>query len=148
MSTLGTATQRHRLHLMRQLMDQEDVDALAFTTAAYFQFATNFSTDVRPWERPVVCVVPGNGTPFVILNELSLHHWRFGTEAASLWVSDAAFYTEHLGVREPGLPLITQWTALLATDSAKRVWRSPGSALKDLCHRSCVNCCQLFAWST
>lgn len=114
MPTLGPATQRHRLELMRRLMDREDVDALAFTTSAYFQFATNFSTDVRPWERPVVCVVPRDGTPFAILNELSLHHWRFRSEAGQLWVSDATFYTEHPSVREPGLPLITQWTALFA----------------------------------
>ena len=28
------------------------VDALVFTTADFFQFATNFHTDVQPWERP------------------------------------------------------------------------------------------------
>src|ERR1700687_983826 len=58
MPMLGEGTRGHRWRLMRELMDRENVDALAFTTGAFFQFATNFSTDVRPWERPVVCGVP------------------------------------------------------------------------------------------
>src|ERR1700735_1211254 len=95
MATLGPATRDHRLRLMRDLMDRERVDALAFTTAAFFQFATNFSTDVRPWERPIVCLIPRNGQPFVLLNELSKHHWRFRCESQKLWVGDASFYAEH-----------------------------------------------------
>jgi Xaa-Pro aminopeptidase len=114
MPILGPATQLYRLRMMWDLMDREAVDALAFTTAAYFQFATNFSTDVRPWERPIVCVVPRSGKPFALLNELSLHHWRFRSEARQLWVEDASFYAEHPGAAGNGLPLVAQWPDVLA----------------------------------
>src|SRR5258705_4267694 len=113
MPTLGAATQNHRLRLMWELMDHEDVDAVAFTTAAFFQFATNFSTDVRPWERPIVCVIPRSGQPFALLNELSMHHWRFRSEAQQLWVIDASFYAEHPTPHRDS-PLVTQWPELLA----------------------------------
>src|SRR5579885_1660728 len=112
---IGEATREHRWRQMRELMDSEGVDALAFTSAAFFQFATNFSTDVRPWERPIICVVARDDSAFVLLNELSLHHWRFRSKAGQLWVSDAAFYAEHPGA---ALPLVTEWLALLASKLA------------------------------
>ena len=113
MAFLGTEVRTHRHEQMRALMDREGLDALAFTTADFFQFATNFSTDVQTWERPIVCVVPRNGEPFAILNELSTNHWRYGQEDQRLWVADAAFYAEHprTGMR---LPLAGQWADMVA----------------------------------
>lgn len=113
MAILGNAVRMHRHQQMRDLMDREGLDALAFTGADFFQFATNFSTDVQTWERPIVCVVPRDGEPFVVLNELSTHHWRYGQEDQALWVADASFYAEHprTGAR---LPLAGQWAELVA----------------------------------
>jgi Xaa-Pro aminopeptidase len=110
---LGHAVKEHRYGMMREAMDRSGLDALAFTTADFFQFATNFHTDVQTWERPVVCVVPRNGEPFAVLNELSTNHWRFSLEAQKLWVTDARFYAEHprLGAR---VPLIPQWPEMVA----------------------------------
>ncbi len=113
MAHLGHPVRDHRLGLMQALMDREGYDALAFTTADFFQFATNFSTDVQTWERPIVCVVPRNGAPFAILCELSTNHWRFGIEAAKLWVTDAEFYAEHPRVVNR-IPLVTQWPEMVA----------------------------------
>jgi len=114
MPTPGLATRDHRLRLMWNLMDFEAVDALAFTSAPYFQFATNFSTDVRPWERPIVCVIPRSGKSFALLNELSRHHWRFRAEAHQLWVEEAFFYAEHPSARGDDLPLLAQWREVFA----------------------------------
>ena len=113
MAFLGTEVRAYRLGLMRDLMDREGLDALALTTADFFQFATNFSTDVQTWERPIVCVVPRNGEPFAILNELSTNHWRYAAEDQRLWVSDSSFYAEHprVGVRAP---LVSQWPEMVA----------------------------------
>lgn len=113
MAFLGTAVRDYRLGLMHALMDREGYDALAFTQGDFFQFATNFHTDVQTWERPIVCIVPRNGAPFVILNELSTNHWRFGIEAGKLWVADAEFYAEHPRVSRR-LPLVTQWPEMVA----------------------------------
>ncbi|QCI67204.1 M24 family metallopeptidase [Phreatobacter stygius] len=113
MAFLGTAVRDYRYGLMRDMMDREGYDALAFTQGDFFQFVTNFATDVQPWERPIVCVVPRNGEPFAILNELSTNHWRFTLEAQHLWVTDASFYAEHprIGAR---LPLASQWAEVVA----------------------------------
>ena len=113
MAFLGPATRDYRFGLMREMMDREGYDALAFTQADFFQFVTNFHTDVQTWERPILCVVPRNGEAFAILNELSTNHWRFAREAQHLWVTEAHFYAEHprLGAR---VPLATQWAELVA----------------------------------
>lgn len=113
MAFLGTAVRDYRFTLMRDMMDREGYDALAFTQGDFFQFVTNFATDVQVWERPIVCIVPRNGEPFAILNELSTNHWRFTREAQHLWVSDAEFYAEHprVGAR---LPVLSQWADMLA----------------------------------
>lgn len=113
MAILGTAVRDYRLGLMRALMDREGYDALAFTQGDFFQFATNFATDVQVWERPIVCIVPRNGAPFVVLNELSTNHWRFGIEAGKLWVTDAEFYAEHPRLAHR-VPLAPQWAEMVA----------------------------------
>ena len=53
MAFLGASTRDYRNKLMLELMDRAGLDALAFTSADFFQFATNFSTDVQVWERPM-----------------------------------------------------------------------------------------------
>lgn len=113
MAFLGAAVREYRHGLMRELMDREGLDALAFTTADFVQFATNFATDVQTWERPIVCVVPRDGEPFAVLNELSTNHWRYAAEDQRLWVTDAQFYAEHprLGARAP---LVSQWPEMVA----------------------------------
>ncbi|MER9291549.1 Xaa-Pro peptidase family protein [Mesorhizobium sp. M0510] len=103
----------YRIGLMHELMDRENLDALAFARGDFLQFSSNFNTDVEPWERPVLCVIPRNGEPFVILHELSINHWRYASEEQRLWISDASFYSEHprLGSR---MPLLSEWPKLVA----------------------------------
>src|SRR5437868_625328 len=77
-----------RLRDMRAMMEANGLDALAFTSPDFFQYATNFHVDVQPWERPIVAVVPRDGTSFAIMNELSTHHIRFARERGTMWASD------------------------------------------------------------
>ena len=113
MAFLGTGVKDYRLAMMRALMDREGLDALAFTSADFFQFATNFHTDVLPWERPILCVVPREGVPFVVLCELSTNHWRYAAEDQRLWITDAAMYAEH--PRMAGrVPVLAQWPDMVA----------------------------------
>ena len=124
MAVLSTTVRDYRLGLMRDLMDREGYDALAFTQADFFQFATNFATDVQTWERPIVCIVPRNGAPFAVLNELSTNHWRFGIEAGKLWVTDVEFYAEHPRLTRR-VPLTPQWAEMVA-DRLRRAGLSRG----------------------
>ena len=114
MAFLGSAVREHRMSAMRALMDREALDALAFTSADFFQFATNFATDVQTWERPVLALVPRTGEPFVVLAEISEHHWRYATEAGRLWAREAHFYAEHPRVAARA-KLVGEWPELVAT---------------------------------
>ncbi|MDA8051342.1 MAG: M24 family metallopeptidase [Rhodospirillales bacterium] len=113
MAFLGARVHAARLAAMRALMEREELDALAFTSADFFQFATNFAIDVQTWERPVLAAVPRTGEPFAILAELSEHHWRYAEAAGRLWVKDAHFYAEHPRVGDRA-PLVVEWAELAA----------------------------------
>ena len=113
MPKLSQKTCDYRRAKMRKVMDDLQLDALIFTSADFFQFATNFHTDVQPWERPIFAIFPRNGAPCLVMNELSTHHVRFSIEQVKLWVQDIVFYAEHPKVVDR-LPLITQVHELLA----------------------------------
>ena len=88
MAFLTTTTFDYRRALMRRMMEANGLDALAFLTRDFFQWATNFHVDVQPWERPIVAVVPLNGEPFAIMNELSTNHLRGRIEHGTMWITD------------------------------------------------------------
>ena len=118
MPRLTTAVWRHRRQQMNDLMDALRLDALVFTSADFFQFATNFHTDVLPWERPIYAVVPRDGDGFLVMNELSTNHMRFSREQGKVWITDVSFYAEHPRVVER-LPLPSELPELLAQRLAR-----------------------------
>ncbi|MCU0985635.1 MAG: Xaa-Pro peptidase family protein [Acetobacteraceae bacterium] len=113
MGFLSRTVYDYRRGLMTALMDRMGWDALAFVTGDFFQFGTNFHTDVQTWERPILLVVPRNGEPFSVMHELSTNHIRFAREAQRLWVDDITLYAEHprVGAR---LALYPQWPEMVA----------------------------------
>ena len=113
MAFLSETVFQERRKAMDALMVEKNLDALAFTTGDFFQYATNFHLDVQTWERPVVVVVPRNGDPFCLLNELSTHHFRMAKERDVLWIEEAHFYDEHRsGAHAPRL--VTEWPLVAA----------------------------------
>jgi Xaa-Pro aminopeptidase len=113
MPFLTRATFDHRRGLMAAMMRANGLDALAFTSADFFQWATNFHVDVQTWERPIVVVVPLDGAPFALMNELSTNHVRGARERGVMWVDDVTIYSEHprLSAR---VPVRVQWAEALA----------------------------------
>lgn len=111
MTFLSHSVRDSRLAAMRKLMDRLRFDAIIFTAADFFQYATNFHVDVQPWERPIMVVVPRNGEPQAIMNELSTHHMMMAKERGHVWIEHVDFYAEHPKVAErqyllPQLPEI------------------------------------------
>lgn len=51
MACLSNEVRQYRHQMLFGLMDLENLDAFAFATTEFFQFATNFQTDVSPWVR-------------------------------------------------------------------------------------------------
>ena len=113
MAFLSESVFESRRAAMTTMMEEEGLDALLFTTPDFFQYATNFNLDVQPWERPVAAVVPREAEPFVLLNELSSHHWRMASERRQLWVEDAGFYEEHVSTSNANRR-VTEWPSILA----------------------------------
>jgi Xaa-Pro aminopeptidase len=113
MPFLTRATFDHRRGLMAAMMRADGLDALAFTSADFFQWATNFHVDVQTWERPIVVVVPLDGAPFALMNELSTNHLRGVRERDVMWVDEVTIYSEHprLSAR---VPVRAQWAETLA----------------------------------
>ncbi|HEV3186177.1 MAG TPA: M24 family metallopeptidase [Xanthobacteraceae bacterium] len=113
MPFLTRATFDYRRGLMNAMMRDNGFDALAVTAADFFQWATNFHVDVQTWERPIVVVVPLDGEPFALMNELSTNHVRGVAERGHLWVDDVTIYAEHPRLTAR-MPVRAQWAEALA----------------------------------
>jgi len=113
MAYLTRKTFEYRRTIMRKTMEANRVDALAFLSADFFQWATNFHVDVQTWERPIIVVVPLDGEPFAVMNELSTNHLRGVTERGLMWVTDVALWSEHPRVGSR-VPVRAQWAELVA----------------------------------
>src|SRR5579863_3302923 len=103
----------YRLKLMRKMMAEQGLDALAFLSADFFQFATNFHVDVQLWERPIVVIIPAEGAPFAAMHELSTNHVRYARDRGTLWVEEIQLYAEHPRVASR-VPLAPQWPEMVA----------------------------------
>lgn len=121
MPVLSDATRQYRHRLMAELMDNARVDALVFTAADFFQWATNFHVDVQTWERPIAVCIPRTGVPFAIMNELSTHHLMMAKERHHLWLDldHVSLYAEHPKVsgRQPLLAEVPELIAARLRDA-------------------------------
>src|SRR5438067_4404527 len=80
---------------VRRYLQESELQALAVFTPENFTYYSGFLLDVQPWERPVACVIPRDGEPFLLLNELSTNHIRLAVERGSCWILDYRLYVEH-----------------------------------------------------
>jgi Xaa-Pro aminopeptidase len=108
-----------RARVIREWLGKHDLQALVVTTPDNFFMVSGFHLDVAPWERPVAAVIPAEGDPFMVMNELSTNHLRFAEERGSLFITDYTIYVEH-----PRSVNRTwsrgQWGELLATRLVER----------------------------
>lgn len=104
---------------IKEWLGANDLKALIITTPDNFYMVSGFHLDVAPWERPVAAVIPTEGKPFLVMNELSTNHLRFAVERKSLYITDYSIYVEHpRSVNRTWSRL--QWGDLLATRLSER----------------------------
>ncbi|MEJ2665564.1 MAG: Xaa-Pro peptidase family protein [Deinococcales bacterium] len=97
---------------------ERDYQALAVLQPENVEYLSGWHLDVAPWERPVAVVVPADGTPFMVLHELSTNHVRLARERGSVYIDDIVHYAERPSTgRRPWTRV--EWTALIA-DSFER----------------------------
>ena len=104
MPFLSRAVFEARREAMGHLMEAEGLDALLFGQPDFAFFASNFSVDVEPWERPTAVVIPREGDPFLVACELSTNHIRLARERGTLWIEDVTLYAEH------SRPSVLEWS--------------------------------------
>jgi Xaa-Pro aminopeptidase len=108
-----------RARVIREWLAGHELQALIVTTPDNFFMVSGFHLDVAPWERPVAAVIPADGEPFMVMNELSTNHLRFAEERGSLFITDYSIYVEH----PPSVNRTWsrgQWGELLASRLAER----------------------------
>jgi Xaa-Pro aminopeptidase len=159
MTFLSHAVRDSRLEAMRKLMDRQRFDALILTAADFFQYATNFHVDVQTWERPIMVLVPRNGKPCAIMNELSTHHMMMAKERGHVWLEDIEFYAEHPKVAQrqyllPQLPDIAielfkrvgLTGARIGIDGVPAFLARAAAALPDMKLVPCLNDLRALRW--
>ena len=113
MQLLSTAVRDHRHNRLREVMRAHRLDALAFTGADFFSFASNHEMTDLAWERPFVLVLPASGASFAIVADQGRHLFEMELARGSLWLDELLFYAETPHVR-PGARPATAWRELVA----------------------------------
>jgi Xaa-Pro aminopeptidase len=104
---------------IKEWLGERDLKALVVTTPDNFYMVSGFHLDVAPWERPVAAVIPADGEPFMVMNELSTNHLRFAEERKSLHITDYTLYSEHVRTTNR-IWIRLQWGELVASRLAER----------------------------
>lgn len=108
-----------RAERIRAFLDEQGLEALIVNTAGNVFMVAGFQLDVEPWERPVAIVVPKQGDPFMVLNELSTNHLKMAETRGSLFIRDYSIYAEHPRTRNRTYTR-DQWAQLLSIRLAER----------------------------
>lgn len=69
---------------------------------------SGFRLEAGPWERPVAAVIPREGDPCLVMNELSTNHLWMAANRGTLFITDYALYVEHPRIRTR-FPDRNQW---------------------------------------
>ena len=124
MQALSTAVRDHRHGRLREVMRRHRLDALVFTGADFFSFASNHDITDLAWERPFLLVLPATGSSVAILAEQGLNLFEMERTRGTLWIDDLVFYAETPHLRSGARPA-TEWRELVAeTLTARGLARS------------------------
>jgi Xaa-Pro aminopeptidase len=108
---------------LRDRLRELNLDGAVILDPLNFAYFTGFHLDVDPWERPVALVVPTDGDPVALINELSSHAWELGREEDLVVTPEAIVYREHTQDTGGG-PTIATWSELLRK-TLRRVGAGP-----------------------
>ncbi|MGA2462300.1 MAG: Xaa-Pro peptidase family protein [Candidatus Bathyarchaeia archaeon] len=85
-----------RVKRIREYLQEHELKALLVFESQNLMYISGFIDDSgNPVERPIVCVVPLEEEPFMILCELSRNRALFEIESKTCPIEDIRFYAEH-----------------------------------------------------
>src|SRR5581483_4940582 len=97
MPALSRAVLSYRLELMRGFMRAHGYDALAFTSADWFEWAGNHPVSDLAWERPFLLLVPLSGPTIAVVAEIGRHQLAAEARRGTLWIGSVIHYRESPG---------------------------------------------------
>lgn len=101
-----------RAERIRGHLAAQGLDAFVILNADNVNYVSGFMPDVAPWERPIACIIPKDGAPELILNELSTNHITISLARGRCWIENVRIWSEH--PRQSGrVPVRPQWGSLL-----------------------------------
>ena len=104
-----------RFKTIRSYLMTNDMKALMVFDSLNLTYTSGFLDDTRnPAERPIVCVVPAESEPFMVLCELSTHHALYEVDKGTCAIKDVRFYVEH--PRQTNRTYLTLQWADMVTD--------------------------------
>jgi Xaa-Pro aminopeptidase len=110
---LSAAVRSHRLERMQDLMRAKQYDALAFTGADWFEWASNHAMSSQAFERPFLLVVTADGRSLAVMSELGRNAADIAARRGSLWMHEVHYYSESPAAAALGW-IATQWPAMVA----------------------------------
>ncbi len=113
MQALSVAVRDHRHGRLREVMRAQGLDALLFTGADFFSFASNHDMTDLAWERPFLLLLPPTGHSLAILADQGRHLFEMERARGTLWIDDLVFYSETPQLRS-GVRPATEWRELVA----------------------------------
>jgi hypothetical protein len=71
-------------------MRSHGYDALAFTGADWFEWASNHAVSALAWERPFLLLVTADGRSFALLSDLSRNALVAEARRGTIWLDSIA----------------------------------------------------------
>lgn len=94
MAGLSKRVREYRLQRMQEFMRTHGYDALAFTGADWFEWASNHSINSLAFERPFLLIVTGDGRLLAIACELDRNPIAAQDRRDESWLDTVAYYAE------------------------------------------------------
>jgi Xaa-Pro aminopeptidase len=91
---LSKRVHEYRLQRMQEFMRTHGYDALAFTGADWFEWASNHSINSLAFERPFLLIVTGDGRLLAIACELDRNPIAAQDRRGESWLDTVAYYAE------------------------------------------------------
>lgn len=84
----------YRHDALRAYVLEHGLDAVAFSSADWFEWASNHVVREQAWERPFLLVVTADGRSFGFLATQSRLQIELAKQEGAIWVDEFDFYTE------------------------------------------------------
>jgi len=111
-SFLSRSIYEERHKRIRADLDARGLEALFVMIPDNITYVSGFFLDVATFERPVAAIIPKQGEPCLVLNELSTNHVAEAQKLGAVCIDNVHIYAEHPR-QQNRLYTIVEWSSLV-----------------------------------